>query len=176
MAQEIEYKFLVDNNSWQDLPRAAASCRIIQGYLAFGDQHTPTVRIRITSALEGEPGQSIAELTVKGWGELSREEIETVIDIDRAREMLALCQGRLIEKVRHRVKEKHGLVFEVDEFQGEFSGLVVAEVEVPSEDTVFDRQAPFLGREVTREAPYKNAVMARDGVPVAPPRNKPPVF
>lgn len=175
MAQEIEYKFLVDNDSWMKQPRTAASCRIVQGYLAFGDQDAPTVRIRITSPLEGEPGRPTAELTVKGWGELSREEIETPIDVARAREMLAMCQGRLIEKVRHRVKEKHGLVFEVDEFQGEFSGLVVAEVEVPTEDALFDRQASFLGRDVTRDSAYKNAVMAREGMPSSAPRARGPV-
>lgn len=174
MAQEIEYKFLVRNDDWKRHARAFEPVRISQGFLAFGSKDAPMVRVRITSPLDGDPTQSTAELTVKGWGELSREEVESSIDIDRAREMLAMCQGRLIEKVRHRVMEKNGLVFEIDEFEGEFAGLVVAEVEVPSEDAVFDREASFLGLDVTRDSAYKNASMSRDGLPSAPPRNKGP--
>ena len=73
--------------------------------------------------------------------------------------MSALAVGRTVEKTRWIVPAGNGLRWEVDEFAGELAGLVVAEVELPAEDTPFDRP-PFIGREVTGDAAYYNSSLA----------------
>ena len=149
MSKEIERKFLVTDDSYR-----AASVRnieIAQGYLSTDAD--ATVRVRISG--------SSAWLTVKSRNHgATRGEWEYAIPVEDAREMLAnCCGGRLIEKTRYIVDAGGGLKWEVDEFHGRHQGLVVAEIELPTEDTPFEK-ASFVGREVTGEPEYYNSSLA----------------
>ena len=150
MAQEIERKFLVKDNSFKEL--AYSFSRIAQGYICSGRGRTVRVRIR------DEKGY----LTIKGpAGEngLSRYEWEKEIPLDEARELMKLCEPGMIDKTRYLVQSgKH--VFEVDEFYGENEGLVVAEVELASEDEYFEKPG-FIEEEVTGIAKYYNSFLMK---------------
>src|SRR4051812_36156228 len=109
MAIEIERKFLVINNQWQDSP-AVYFC---QGYLSRSKERT--VRIRVAD--------NCGFLTIKGVNKgASRTEFEYEIPLDDAEQLLALCDGPLIEKYRRKIIH-NGMLWEVDEFLGENSGL-----------------------------------------------------
>jgi len=146
MAIEIERKFLVVGDAWRVAPAVFYS----QGYL--NRDKTRTVRVRIA----GEQ----AFLTIKGVSVgASRAEFEYPIPLEDARELLALCEQPLIEKYRRKILHE-GFLWEVDEFLGENLGLVVAEIELPSEDTVFIRP-DWVCEEVTDDARYFNSVLSR---------------
>jgi adenylate cyclase len=149
MGREIERKFLVRDPSWREQVRPGS--RLRQGYLC-GDRKR-SVRIRT----DGEK----ATLTIKGETHgASREEFEYRIPPEDARLMLErLCQGALIEKTRYRVPQGE-LEWEIDVFEGENDGLVVAEIELQSEDQSFDKPA-WLGSEVTSDPRYYNANLVR---------------
>jgi CYTH domain-containing protein len=139
---EIERKFLVTGTEW----RQTKSICIQQGYLCRGNGKT--VRIR----LAGEK----AFLTIKGSREgITRAEFEYEIPFGEGEELLTLCDDAIIEKKRHVVKYK-GFKWEVDEFQGENEGLVVAEIELDKEDQQFERPG-WVGQEVTGDTRYYNA-------------------
>lgn len=144
MAQEIERKYLVVGE-YKHL--AHNSMHLIQGYIASGKR---TVRVRI--------GDSGAWLTIKGPsrnGGLSRYEWEKEIDVEEAKELLQLAEGAVIDKVRYYV-DYEGHTIEVDEFHGDNEGLVIAEIELQSEDerVVLPK---WLGREVTGEKRFYNS-------------------
>ncbi len=145
MALEIERKFLTTDQGW----RTGAGVLICQGYLCSVPSRT--VRVR----LAGDAGW----LTIKGATDgATRAEFEYRIPIADAQALLALCEGPLLEKVRHRVRFG-GHWWDVDEFLGENAGLVVAEVELSAEDEHFERP-PWLGAEVTEDARYFNSNLA----------------
>ncbi len=145
MAVEIERKFLVSGDAW----RQGAALRIAQGYLNRDKQRT--VRVRIA----GEQ----AFLTIKGLSTgATRAEFEYAIPTADAEQLLALCEGPLVQKTRHTLVHG-GCTWEVDEFEGDNAGLVVAEIELTSEDQPFDRP-PWLGPEVTHDARYFNSSLA----------------
>lgn len=150
MAQEIERKFLVKDLSFKEV--AYSSSRIAQGYICSSRGRTVRVRIR------NEKGY----LTIKGpAGEngLSRYEWEKELPLDEALELMKLCEPGLIDKTRYLVQSgKH--VFEVDEFYGDNEGLVVAEVELASEDETFEKP-DFIGEEVTGIAKYYNSFLMK---------------
>lgn len=144
MAQEIERKFMVVGE-FRHL--AHNSYHIAQGYIASGRR---TVRVRISDHK--------AWLTIKGPsnnGGLSRYEWEHEIELGEALELLQLSEGATIEKRRYLVEYK-GHTFEVDEFEGDNLGLIIAEVELQSEDETFERPE-WLGREVTGIKRYYNS-------------------
>lgn len=144
MAQEIERKFLVVGE-YKHL--AHSSFHLMQGYIASGRR---TVRVRVSD--------NRAWLTIKGPsrnGGLSRFEWEREIDIKDAMELMQLSEGALIDKCRYLV-EYEGHTFEVDEFYGDNEGLIIAEVELQSEDEEFARPA-WLGMEVTGVKRYYNS-------------------
>ncbi|HBF50895.1 MAG TPA: adenylate cyclase [Massilia sp.] len=144
MGVEIERKFLVEGDAWRTL---GESTLLRQGYLST--DATRTVRVRI----DGER----AFLTIKGKSVgASRGEWEYPIPVAEAAELLdTLCQQPLVEKVRHRIAiGAH--TWEVDEFLGANAGLVVAEIELGSEDEAF-RKPDWIGREVTGDARYFNS-------------------
>lgn len=144
MAQEIERKFLVVGE-YKHL--AHTSSHLTQGYIASGKR---TVRVRISDER--------AWLTIKGPsknGGLSRYEWEREIDKSDALELMGLSEGALIDKRRYLV-EYEGHIFEVDEFYGDNAGLMLAEVELKSEDEEFARPE-WLGREVTGIKRYYNS-------------------
>lgn len=146
MAIEIERKFLVRGDAWRDAPPVFYS----QGYL--NRDKARTVRVRIA----GEE----AFLTIKGISVgVRRAEFEYPIPVWDARELLAMCEQPLIEKNRRKLLHE-GFVWEVDEFLGENFGLVVAEIELPSEDTAFAKP-DWLGAEVTDDARYFNSNLSR---------------
>ena len=150
MAQEIERKFLVKDSSFKEL--AFSSSRIAQGYICSSRGRTVRVRIR------DEKGY----LTIKGpAGEngLSRYEWEKEIPLDEAQELMKLCEPGMIDKARYLVQSGNH-VFEVDEFYGENEGLVVAEVELSSENESF-KKPDFIGEEVTGIAKYYNSFLMK---------------
>ncbi len=144
MGIEIERKFLVNGTGWKKTARGAVYC---QGYLSLDPERT--VRVRTV----GDKGY----MTVKGRSRgLARLEFEYEIPLADAVDLLDhLCIKPLIKKKRYRVKHE-GLVWEVDEFSGENSGLVVAEVELESETQEFS-PPDWLGEEVSEDPRYFNA-------------------
>lgn len=146
MPTEIERKFLVTDDSWRD---GTPGVRIAQAYLARGGDST--VRIRI--------GGEKAWITIKGRSEgISRLEFEYEIPVAEATELLGLCMPSVIDKTRHEVPYA-GHLWEVDVFHGENEGLVVAELEMEHEATVFDAP-PWLGKEVSDDPRYFNSRLA----------------
>ncbi len=145
MAKEIERKFLTTGEQW----RTATPIYYCQGYLNRDKQRTVRVRIAGDKAM----------LTVKGLTTgASRDEFEYDIPIDDAKSMLAMCEQPLIEKNR-RIVHHEGLDWEVDEFLGLNEGLIVAEVELESENQVF--QTPkWVGDEVTNDPRYFNSSLS----------------
>ena len=145
MAIEIERKFLVLGTAWQ----AERGVRICQGYLNRDKRRT--VRVRIAG--------DQAYLTVKGTNQgNTRAEFEYAIPVADAEQLLALCDGPTVDKVRRKIQ--HGdHVWEVDEFLGQNAGLVVAEIELASEDETFSMPA-WVGREVSDDNRYFNSQLA----------------
>jgi adenylate cyclase len=147
MGREIERKFLVRSAGWRQ--EATSTRPLRQGYLAIDDGNN--VRVRTD-------GQS-AWLTIKGRGEgITRPEFEYEIPVDDAAALFALCRGRLVDKTRHLVPVG-ALSWEIDEFSGDNAGLVVAEIELPDENTAVPQPA-WLGDEVTADPRYLNANLA----------------
>jgi len=146
MAQEIERKFLVLDDSYKH--EAFAKSHIRQGYIC--SERGRTVRVRIKDER--------AYFTIKGPSEnggLSRYEFEQEIPFDDAQQLMQLCEPGIIDKTRWLVKSGDH-TFEVDEFHGENDGLVVAEVELESEqDTPIIPH--FIGKEVTGDRRYYNS-------------------
>ncbi len=149
MAQEIEKKFLVKGD-FKNL--VTKSQRITQGYLSSVPERTVRVRIK------GEKGF----LTIKGIGNesgASRYEFEKEITVEETKELLKICEPGIIDKTRYLVASgKH--TFEVDEFYGENEGLIVAEVELESENENFIKPE-WLGEEVTGEVKYYNSMLMK---------------
>ena len=146
MPLEIERKFLVLDDSYKNL--ATSSSHIKQGYIYSGKGKTIRVRIR------DERGY----LTIKGPSDkagLCRYEWEKEVDLHDAEELMRLCEPGIIDKTRYIIPSgKH--TFEVDEFIGENQGLVMAEVELVSEEEPFEKP-PFIGEEVTGDRRYYNS-------------------
>jgi len=150
MAQEIERKFLVAGE-FKNL--ASKSTRITQGYLSSVPERTVRVRIK------GDKGF----ITIKGIGNesgASRYEWEKEIPVSEVEELLKICEPGVIDKTRYLVPAG-GHTFEVDEFYGENEGLVVAEVELGSEDEAFEKPS-FLGQEVTGDVKYFNSMLMKN--------------
>jgi adenylate cyclase len=143
MPREIERKFLVTGDAW----RESEGHHYRQGYLSLAPEHT--VRVRLA--------EDTAVLTIKGETKgATRREFEYEIPSDDARQMLdELCEKPVIAKKR-RLVDYQGHTWEVDEFFAENDGLVVAELELESEDESFPRP-PWLGEEVTDDPRYYNA-------------------
>lgn len=143
---EIERKFLVTGDAYKQA--AYGSSRIKQGYICSGGGRTVRVRIR------GGRGY----LTIKGPSDakgMSRYEFEKEITLEEAEQLFGLCEPGIIDKTRYLVKSgKH--TFEVDEFYGDNEGLVMAEVELESEDEAFEKPS-FIGREVTGDRRFYNS-------------------
>lgn len=154
MASEIERKFLVVGDGWKAEARAGKAMR--QAYLAATDR--AAVRVRIVD-------DASATVTIKSAVPgLVRSEFEYAIPLDDARELLNLRKGRLLEKRRYIVPAGK-LRWEIDVFSGELTGLIVAEIELPSEDADFARPS-WLGPEITGDRRYYNADLAANGMPV----------
>ena len=145
---EIERKFLVKDERYKQ--QAYANSRIRQGYICSA--HGRTVRVRIRDAR--------GYLTIKGPstnGGLTRYEFEKEITLDEAEHLMQLCEPGIIDKTRYLVKSGPH-TFEVDEFHGENEGLVMAEIELGSEDETYEKP-DFIGKEVTGDKRYYNSYL-----------------
>lgn len=142
MAIEIERKFLVLNNEWKQ----GQGTYFSQGYL--NREQDRTIRVRIAG--------DHAYLTIKSAiSSVSRKEFEYEIPVVDGKQLLALCEQPIIEKIRYLV-EHESFTWEIDEFLGQNEGLVVAEIELKSEHQTFNKPA-WLGQEVTEDARYYNS-------------------
>lgn len=150
MSLEIERKFLVKN---KDFKKEAFLIKSIkQGYL--NSNKNRTVRVRISDEK--------AFITIKGKSNHSgttRFEWEKEISKFEAEQLLLLCEPSIIDKTRFLVK-KDGHIFEVDEFYGDNSGLIIAEIELNSENETFEKPL-WLGNEVTGNNKYYNSNLSK---------------
>ena len=147
---EIERKFLVLSEAYKN--ESSSRTSMIQGFLNTHPDRT--VRVR----LHGEVGS----LTVKGRSNLegtTRAEWEWEITAIEAEALLQICEEGIIEKTRYEVGFE-GHLFEVDEFRGDNEGLVMAEIELTSENEVFKKPA-WLGKEVTGDLRYYNSQLSK---------------
>lgn len=144
--EEIERKFLVESTDF--IKESTVNNRIVQGYLNSNPERTVRVRIK------GNKGF----LTIKGKGNESgttRFEWEKEIALSEAEALLQLCESGIIDKIRYEIPiGKH--TFEVDVFSDENQGLIIAEVELSSENEFFE-QPNWLGKEVTGDKKYYNS-------------------
>ena len=147
MATEIERKFQVSDTAIID---TLAGERLTQGYLSH--DKNATVRVRTTG--------DTAWLTIKGKTVgATRSEFEYPVPQEDARQMLdELCGAGVIDKTRYRLPQGE-LCWEIDVFHGDNDGLIVAEIELPSEDSPFDKP-DWLGEEVTGDARYYNSALS----------------
>jgi len=147
---EIERKFLVISEAFKD--EAHQKYRIIQGFLNSDPERTVRVRLKDDKGI----------LTVKGLSYndgLSRFEWEKEISKNDAKALLEFCEKGVIDKIRYEIKVNHH-IFEVDEFFGDNEGLVVAEVELQTEDETFTKPE-WLGEEVTGNIEYYNSQLSK---------------
>jgi len=145
MGIEIERKFLVDGQAWREAPGQAYA----QGYLNRDKQRT--VRVRIV--------EDRAWITIKGASAgATRAEFEYAIPVADAQALLQMSDGPIVRKIRRKL-EHAGHTWEIDEFQGDNAGLVVAEIELRAEDEAFERPG-WLGAEVTDDPHYFNSNLA----------------
>lgn len=147
MAVEIERKFLVQGDAWR---LGAQGVRYVQGYLNRDKARTVRVRIAGTQGFLTVKGESVGA---------TRAEFEYPIPLADAQALLPLCEGPLIDKTRYAIAVGATL-WEVDEFAADNAGLVLAEVELPSEAAAFERPS-WLGMEVTHDARYFNSSLSR---------------
>ena len=145
MGKEIERKFLIDREKldYSSYP----SKEIVQGYLSVN----PVIRVR----RDGEDYY----LTYKGSGMMVREEYNLYLTKESFEHLLKKADGNLIEKRRYKIPYKNYTI-ELDEFHGKLSGLIMAEIEFPSEDEAKAFNPPdFFLREVTNDPDYHNSNM-----------------
>ncbi len=148
MAKEIERKFLVIGDSYEEM--SFKKCDIIQGYISAKKESTVRIRIKDDSAF----------ITIKGITQnISRDEWEYQIPLSDAKEMLLkLPVGNLIEKTRYYINYGRR-TWEVDKFRGVHEGLVIAEIEIEAEDENINLP-PFVREEVTGNVNYYNSVLS----------------
>jgi CYTH domain-containing protein len=147
MGTEIERKFMVKEGTWRNVK--GTSYR--QGYLSTVKERT--VRVRTI--------EDKGYLTIKGIAiGASRMEFEYEIPRQDAATLLDICEKPLIEKNRYKA-EHGGFVWEIDEFFGENQGLIVAEIELESEDQYFSKP-DWVGEEVTGDPRYFNSNLIKN--------------
>lgn len=146
---EIERKFLVVSDAYK--AEAFKKTRITQGFLSTDPERTVRVRLKGTQGY----------LTIKGKSNnsgTSRFEWEKEIEINEAEELLKLCKKGVIDKIRYEVKS-NAHTYEIDEFFGLNEGLILAEIELNSENEAFAKPS-WLGEEVTGEVKYYNSQLS----------------
>ncbi len=148
MGVEIERKFLLAGTSWRALGQPVL---LRQGYLSADPERVVRVRVEGDRAFMTIKGRSVGA---------TRGEWEYPIPLTDANELLErLCPRPIVEKFRRRI-EFAGKVWEVDEFLGANQGLVLAEIELASEDQPFDKPE-WIGAEVTHDKRYYNSNLVR---------------
>ena len=153
MPNEIERKFIVSH-----IPNDLTNKKITQGYLQ-SEKHR-TVRIRIVS---DNSNNETAYLTIKGKSNIagtSRYEFEIQIPIKEAIHLIEMCDKPLIEKTRH-IYNADNVKWEIDEFHGANNGLLLAEIELLSEDQKIV-MPKFIVKEVTGLKEYYNSMLQKN--------------
>lgn len=149
MAKEIERKFTVISDDWKN--NVSHSCRFRQGYMGTDDK--ASIRIRIE---DDKANINIKSATLG----ISRHEFEYEIPLTDAEEMLNnLCHQPQIDKIRHFV-EYQGKTWEIDVFEGDNAGLVVAELELDSETEPFEKP-DWAGEDVSHDTRYYNVCLVK---------------
>lgn len=146
---EIERKFLVTSTEF--LSESIQLNRIVQGYLNSNPERTVRIRIKGTQGF----------ITIKGKGNESgttRFEWEKEIEVTEAEQLLLLCEDGVIDKVRYEIPFGNHL-YEVDVFEGNNKGLIIAEIELEDENESFEKPN-WLGAEVTGDDRYYNASLS----------------
>ena len=149
MALEIERKFRVRDDGWKR--HVVRARRLRQAYLTKNDRISMRVRI---------DGDETATLTIKTERTgIERHEYEFAIPVAEAKELLELREGAIISKTRHIVRNG-GFNWEVDVFDGDNRGLVIAEIELDRADRIIELPA-WIGEEVTDDRRFYNADLAK---------------
>ncbi len=145
---EIERRFLLKNDSWKNLASPPKLLR--QGYLSVEKERT--IRVRIVG--------DQAWLTLKGYlSDVSRSEFEYPIPLADAQTMMETMSPFVLEKYRYEIHDG-GFTYEIDQYFGDNAPLIVAELELPAEDTPFARP-DWLGEEITSDGRYSNAYLSK---------------
>jgi len=148
MGIEIERKFIVTGDEWRE---GAEPVFYSQAYLCSTPGQTTRVRI----------GGDKAYITIKGKTTgISRKEFEYEIPVDEAGQIMSICPLPPVEKYRSRIEWKNK-IWEVDEFTGLNKGLIIAEIEMESEDENLDLP-PWVGEEVSGQSKYYNALLYKE--------------
>ena len=142
---EIERKFLVDKEKWE-LVNKPAPKRIVQAYLVRTPEKTIRVRVKDEKGF----------LTIKGpTVGISRSEFEYEIPLNEANELIEQFADKVIEKYRYEITVGYHL-WEVDEFHGKLEGLLLAEIELTSEDEAFEKP-DWVAEDVSLDQQYFNS-------------------
>jgi adenylate cyclase len=148
MAEEIERKFLVDHEKWEKVKKPAG-LPYRQGYMLVNDKQT--IRVRVSDKK--------AHLNFKNKvSGVSRKEYEYEIPLKDGLEILSAFTASGTEKMRYEIPFK-GKIWEVDVFSGDNEGLIVAEIELKSEDEQFQKP-DWVTMEVTHDGRYTNASLS----------------
>lgn len=145
--KEIEYKFLVDHDIWSTIQKPDPE-RIIQGFLSKSEDVVVRVRIKGSKGFITIKGKTVG---------ITRTEFEYEIPLNDAQEMLDGLIDKKIIKKRYEIPYK-GKIWEVDEFEGKLSGLIIAELEVNHELEVFETP-DWVTDDVSADPNYYNAVL-----------------
>lgn len=154
---EIERKYLIDKNNLPDAVNTADTLRIVQTYINF----SPEMRVREINDIYHFFTMKLPQDNIG----LAREEVEVRITPEEYAELLSKQVGATIYKTRYEFKE-NGFTIEVDIYSGALSGLIVAEVEFASiKKSEAFKPPQWFGTEITSDSRYKNANLARYGMP-----------
>lgn len=145
--KEIEYKFLINHEAWNALEKPEPEA-IVQGYIARTAQATVRVRTKGTKAYVTLKSKTVGR---------TRSEFEYEIPVADALEMLDLLTEKSLRKLRYNIPHK-GRIWEVDVFQGTLEGLIVAELEVESEEASFE-WPEWVMEDVSDDPQYYNSVL-----------------
>jgi len=148
MGVEIERKFLVDHEKWNQVVKPNGT-HYRQGYL-LNDNHR-TIRVRVTDKQ--------GFITLKGASSgISRKEYEYKIPVEDGVELLDGFAQSEVEKIRYRI-DFAGKLWEVDEFLGDNAGLIMAEIELKQETDEFERP-DWITDEVSDDDRYYNSYLS----------------
>ncbi len=149
MGIEIERKYLVDAAQWQQMHKPQG-VPFEQGYMVNDSERA--VRIRVTD--------QHGYITIKGQAQgFSRKEYEYTIPADEARELIGYFTQSTVKKTRYCI-EYAGHTWEVDVFEADNAGLIMAEIELDSEDEKFDTP-PWVTQDVTDDERYYNTYLSQ---------------
>jgi CYTH domain-containing protein len=151
MPLEIERKYLISKDLWNKEESRHSGIHYYQGYLCTSSENTVRVRVAGEKAYITIKGQTIG---------FARPEFEYEIPVTDALLMFKMCVGPIIEKKRYKV-EFASKLWEVDVFEGDNQGLIIAEIELKSTDETFELP-PWIEQEVTGDKHYYNSYLSKN--------------